>query len=204
MTPEFLLTALVVVLAPGTGVIYTVATGLGRGRLPSLAAAFGCTMGIVPHLLASVLGLAAILHTSAVLFHGLKYLGAAYLAYLAIMTLRDSGPVRFEGEAPEAKSLTRIAITGALINVLNPKLSVFFLAFLPQFIPAGSPDTLFLMLELGAVFMVMTFVVFVLYGLFAAHVRSFVLASKWAMTVIRSVSAMAFGGLAMKLALSDR
>ncbi len=204
MSPEFLLTALIVVLAPGTGVLYTVATGLGSGRIPSLAAAFGCTMGIVPHLLASALGLAAILHTSAVLFHGLKYLGAAYLAYLAIMTIRDSGPVRFEGEAPEAKSLTRIATTGALINVLNPKLSVFFLAFLPQFIPAGSPSTLFLMLELGAAFMVMTFVVFVLYGLFAAHVRSFVLASKWAMTVIRSVSAMAFGGLAMKLALSDR
>ena len=204
MSPEFLLTALIVVLAPGTGVLYTVATGLGRGRISSFAAAFGCTMGIVPHLLASALGLAAILHTSAVLFDGLKYLGAAYLAYLAVMTLRDSGPVRFEGGAPAAKSLTRIAVTGALINILNPKLSVFFLAFLPQFIPAGSANTLATMLELGAVFMVMTFVVFVLYGLFAAHVRSFVLASKRAMTVIRTTSAMAFGGLAMKLALSDR
>ncbi|OCW59024.1 LysE family translocator [Hoeflea olei] len=204
MSPEFLLTALIVVLAPGTGVLYTVSTGLGRGRLPSLAAAFGCTLGILPHLMASALGLAAILHTSALLFHGLKYLGAAYLAYLAIQTLRDKGPIRFDGAEAAPKSHGRIAVTGFLINVLNPKLSVFFLAFLPQFIPAEAGGKLAMMLELGFVFMAMTFAVFVLYGLFAAQLRRAVLASERAMTAIRRVSALAFGGLAVKLALAER
>ncbi len=130
MSLEFFLTALIVVLAPGTGVIYTVATGLGQGRRQSIAAATGCTLGIVPHILASVLGLAALLHTSALFFQIFKYAGAAYLIYLAIMTIRDRGPVRFNVEKRQA-SLPQIARTGFLINILNPKLSIFFLAFLP-------------------------------------------------------------------------
>ncbi|MGR6429516.1 LysE family translocator [Rhizobium sp. PAMB 3174] len=203
MTPEFLLTALIVVLAPGTGVLYTVSTGLGQGRTQSLAAAFGCTLGIVPHILASSLGLAAILHTSALVFQGFKFAGAAYLIYLAWMTLRDKGPVRFEASATPY-GLARIARTGFLINILNPKLSIFFLAFLPQFIPADSPNTLLTMLELGGVFMLMTFIVFVGYGVFAARVRTYILASERAMSWIRRTSAMAFGALGVKLALATR
>ena len=202
VSPEYLLTALIVVLIPGTGVIYTVAIGLGQGRAASIAAALGCTLGIVPHLAASVLGLAALLHASAVLFSGLKYVGAAYLIYLAFQTLRDRGPVRFDRVAEKRPALALVR-TGILLNVLNPKLSIFFLAFLPQFVPAGTERAMAHMLELSAVFMAMTFAVFVVYGVLAAQVRARVLESRRAMAWIRGASATAFGALGAKLALSN-
>ena len=202
VSPEYLLTALIVVLIPGTGVIYTVAVGLGQGRAASIAAALGCTLGIVPHLAASVLGLAALLHASAVLFSGLKYVGAAYLIYLAFQTLRDRGPVRFDRVAEKRPALALVR-TGILLNVLNPKLSIFFLAFLPQFVPAGTERAMAHMLELSVVFMAMTFAVFVVYGVLAAQVRARVLESRRAMAWIRGASATAFGALGAKLALSN-
>lgn len=208
MSPEFLLTALVVVLIPGTGVIYTVATGLTAGRRESIAAALGCTLGIVPALLASVVGLAAIFHTSALAFQILKYIGAAYLLYLAWQTLKESGPMQIGNQKPAPRSLLAIARTGCLINVLNPKLSVFFLAFLPQFIPvgdgvaAGSPTAQ--MLFLGAVFMAMTFVVFVGYGMFAALVGERVLRSETVLKWMRRTVAAAFAGFGLRLAFAGR
>jgi threonine/homoserine/homoserine lactone efflux protein len=203
MSLDFLLTALIVVLAPGTGVIYTVATGLGQGRAPSAAAAFGCTLGIVPHILASALGLAAILHTSAVVFQLLKFAGAAYLIYLAWVTIKDRGPVRFDA-AGGRRTYAQNIKTGFLINILNPKLSIFFLAFLPQFIGQQVVHKTLHMLELGAVFMVMTLIVFIIYGVFAAHVRELVLGSRTIMNWFRRISALAFGALGVRLALSSQ
>lgn len=202
LSPEYLVTALIVVLIPGTGVIYTVAVGLGQGRAASIAAAFGCTLGIVPHLIASALGLAALLHASAVLFTALKYAGAAYLIYLAWQTLKDRGPVRFDTIA-EKRSPLRLVRTGILLNVLNPKLSVFFLAFLPQFVSADGEGTMAQMAELSAVFMAMTFVVFVFYGVLAAQARRQILQSRRAMAWIRGASAAAFGLLGARLALTN-
>ncbi|MEJ2018842.1 MAG: LysE family translocator, partial [Maritimibacter sp.] len=138
MSPDFLLTALVVVLAPGTGVIYTLATGLTRGRTAAIAAAFGCTFGIVPAMLAAILGLAAVLHSSAIAFEIVKYAGAAFLLYLAWGTLRDRSMLEVSADDTPRK-LGAIALKGTLINVLNPKLSLFFLAFLPQFL-SGAPE----------------------------------------------------------------
>lgn len=202
MTPAFWITALIVVLIPGTGVVYTVATGLGRGRLASVAAAFGCTLGILPHILASVLGLAALLHTSAVLFQLLKYAGAAYLVYLAWQTVRSKGPLQF---APDraVRSLRKIVSTGFLINILNPKLSIFFLAFLPQFIAPESGAVVAEMLGLGGIFMGLTFVVFIGYGLMAAWVRDKVLGSSRAMAWMRRVTAGVMAALGARLALSN-
>ncbi len=136
---QFLLTAFVVVIAPGTGVIYTLAIGLGQGRWPSIWAAFGCTVGIVPHLLAATLGLAAVLHTSAVLFNVVKFAGVAYLLWLAYQSLRSGGALAVSANR-SAESGVRIARRGALINILNPKLSIFFLALLPPFL-TGNPAT---------------------------------------------------------------
>jgi len=210
MSPEFLLTALIVVLIPGTGVIYTVATGLTAGRRASIAAAFGCTLGIVPALLASVVGLAAIFHTSALAFQTLKYIGAAYLLYLAWQTLKETGPLQLgegpTGEArPAPRSLYRIARTACLINVLNPKLSVFLLAFLPQFISVGDGVAAGAqMLGLGGVFMAMTFVVFVGYGLFAALVGERVLRSHTVLKWMRRTVAAAFTGFGLRLAFAGR
>lgn len=200
ITAQFLLTALVVVLAPGTGVIYTLAMGLGQGRRAAIWAALGCTFGIVPHLAAATLGLAAVLHTSVVLFQVVKFAGVAYLLYLAYQMLKSGGTLAVNG-ARTTESGLRIARRGALINILNPKLSIFFLALLPPFL-TGSPATVTSeMTLLGAIFMVLTFAVFLLYGLFAARARDAILESERVLTWLNRSFAAIFVGLAGKLAL---
>lgn len=197
---QFILTAFVVVLAPGAGVLYTLAVGLGRGRSASTWAALGCTFGIVPHLLAAVLGLAAVLHTSALLFTVVKLAGAAYLLWLAWQALRAQGALSI-GSETRVQSGPAIARRGALLNILNPKLSLFFLALLPPFL-SGNPATVTQeMLLLGGLFMVMTFAVFVLYGLFAARARDWLLRSERAMRWLNRSFAAVFALLAGRLAL---
>ncbi|SMR83338.1 Threonine/homoserine/homoserine lactone efflux protein [Aliiroseovarius halocynthiae] len=199
MTPEFLLTALIVVLAPGTGVIYTLAIGLSRGKSAAVAASLGCTIGIVPALLAAILGLAAILHSSALMFQIVKFSGVAFLLYMAWQTLRDHGPLAFNSH-PDQGGLGKIAVRGALLNVLNPKLSLFFLAFLPQFLTGNPESASSEMMILGGVFMAMTFVVFVVYGWFASAARDKILQSPRALAWLRRVFAASFAGLGAKLA----
>lgn len=201
---EFLITALVVVIAPGTGVIYTIAVGLGAGRSASIAAAFGCTLGIVPAMIAAVLGAAAILYASALLFTAVKIAGAAYLLYIAWLTLKDSGPLAIGEGRGSGRSVVDIARTGFLINVLNPKLAAFFMAFLPQFVDPASPNATGAFLLLGGVFMAMTFAVFVLYGAFAAVIGERVLQRPSVMTWLRRAIAATFGAFAVRLALSER
>ena len=204
MSLEFLITALIVVLVPGTGVVYTVAVGLGKGRQASIAAAFGCTLGIIPAILASVVGLAALMHTSALVFQLVKYAGVAYLLYLAWQTLKQSGPLDLKADRRSGKSLAAIARTGFLINILNPKLTLFFMAFLPQFVsPVAANPTLDLIM-LGGVFMAMTFAVFVVYGLCASLVGTRVLRSDRVMAWMRRTVALAFAGFGLRLALADR
>ena len=200
---EFLVTSLIVIVSPGTGVLYTLAAGLSRGSRASIVAAFGCTLGIVPHMAAAIMGLAALLHTSALAFQTLKYLGVAYLLYMAWHTLREQGALRVE-ENVSARSDLQVTITAILINILNPKLSIFFLAFLPQFVSADEPHPLSRMLVLSLVFMLLTFVVFVGYGLFAAAVRTHVISRPRVVTWLRRSFAAAFALLGGKLALADR
>ncbi|MFC8392802.1 LysE family translocator [Streptomyces sp. NPDC057238] len=201
MSLAFLLTTLVVVVTPGTGVVYTLAAGLSHGRRASLVAALGCTLGVVPHLVATISGLAALLHTSAVAYSVVKYLGVGYLLYMAWATLRDKDALAVEAEA-EPRPTLRVITSGVLINVLNPKLTMFFVAFLPQFVPAGTPGSLGLMLRLGAVFMALTFVVFAAYGMCAAAVRDRLTARPRVMTGIRRVFAVCFVGLSARMAVA--
>jgi threonine/homoserine/homoserine lactone efflux protein len=200
---EFLLTTLIVVATPGTGVLYTLAAGLARGARASVVAAVGCTFGIVPHMVAAVTGLAALLHASALAFQTLKYLGVAYLLYMAWTTLREKGALAVTAETAP-RSAAQVITSGILINILNPKLTLFFFAFLPQFVRADEPDALPRMLELSAVFMLVTLVVFVVYGVFAAAVRSRVVGRPRVMLWTRRVFAGSFGALAGRLALTDR
>jgi len=205
MSWSFLLTSLIVVASPGTGVLYTLAAALTRGSRASLAAAFGCTLGIVPHMLAAMLGLAAVLHTSALAFAVLKYCGVAYLLYMAWQALREQGALSIDTRpAASARSNRRVIATAVLINILNPKLSIFFLAFLPQFVAADEPNPLARMLELSAAFMVMTFAVFALYGLFAASLRDRVITRPKAMAWLRRSFAAGFAALGARLALAER
>jgi threonine/homoserine/homoserine lactone efflux protein len=202
MTLSFLLTSLIVVVAPGTGVLYTLAAALTRGRRASVAAAFGCTLGIVPHIAAALLGLAAVLHTSATAFATLKWLGVAYLLYMAWQALRETGSLNVD-QRVDTRSTLRIIVTGILVNILKPKLSIFVLAFLPQFLAAGEIHPLARMLELSVAFMAMTFAVFVVYGLFAAGVRDRVVTRPRIMTWLRRLFAGGFAALGLKLAFAD-
>jgi threonine/homoserine/homoserine lactone efflux protein len=200
---EFLMTSLVVIISPGTGVIYTLAAGLSRGSRASVIAAFGCTLGIVPHILAAITGLAALLHASALAFQTLKYVGVGYLILMAWHALRDHGTIEVEPQN-DARSAPEIVISAILVNILNPKLSIFFLAFLPQFVSADEPHFLAQMLMLSGVFMLMTFAVFVGYGLFATAIRSHVISRPRVLTWMRRAFATAFLTLGIKLALTDR
>ena len=203
ITLNFLLTSLIVVLIPGTGVIYTISTGLSLGKRASIFAALGCTAGIVPHLVATILGLSAVMHTSALAFQVLKYAGVAYLFYLAVMTWRDKSA--FALDATQQHATAGSLVTKALLlNILNPKLTLFFLAFLPQFITHDGPAPLLQLFTLSGVFMAMTFGVFVLYGLLAHAFRQAVIESPRVQSWLRRSFAIAFAGLAVDLALSDR
>ena len=203
MSIEFLVTSLIIVASPGTGAIYTLAMGLSRGARASVVAAFGCTLGIVPHLVAAMLGLAAILHTSALAFDIFKFAGVGYLLYMAWQAWRENGVLKVEPERGESSAL-RIVVHAVLINILNPKLSIFFLAFLPQFITAGEASPLARMMEMSAVFMLMTFVVFALYGLFAAVMRDKVVSRPAVMAWMRRTFAGVFVLLGARLALAER
>lgn len=203
MSLEYFLTSLVVILLPGTGVLYTMAAGLSDGFRASVAAALGCTLGIVPAAAASILGLAAIFHTSAVAFLVIKYLGVAYLFYMAWSILREDGVLEID-ETKIQTSHFRTAINGALLNALNPKLSLFFLAFLPQFLPAEQSSSIASLAVLALIFMVMTFIVFVMYGAFASTARTYVIESPRIMMWCKRGFAGTFAFLGMKLAMTER
>ncbi|TLP40464.1 LysE family translocator [Arcobacter arenosus] len=200
---EFLITSLIVVLIPGTGVLYTIATGLFSGKRASFFAALGCTLGIVPALLASSLGLAAIFHTSAVAFQVVKFLGVGYLLYLAWQMWNSSSALSISEKNSKSNYLN-IVIKGFMLNILNPKLSIFFLAFIPQFIPSNVHSVLNSMLLLGAVFMIMTFVVFVIYGFLSGLFSAYILKSEKASIFIQRFFATSFAALGLKLAFSER
>src|SRR3990172_2065964 len=202
MMVEFVLTTLVIVVTPGTGVVYTLTAGLSRGTRASMIAAVGCTLGIVPHIAAAVTGLAALLHASALAFQTLKYVGVVYLLYLAWRTLRDRGTLAIE-EDDAPPSALKVIVSGVLINLLNPKLTIFFFAFLPQFVSSEEPLTVLKMLELSAVFMLVTLVVFAGYGAFAAAVRSQVISRPRIMTCMRRLFGGAFIALSARLAFAD-
>ncbi|WP_428622245.1 LysE family translocator [Sedimenticola sp.] len=200
---EFLLSSLIIVMLPGTGVIYTVSTGLFTGRRASVAAAIGCTFGCVPHLLVSILGLSALLHLSAEAFQILKYLGAAYLLYLAWGMWRENGRLTIDEKRCQ-QGMQAVAIKGFLINILNPKLSMFFLAFMPQFVPLGSPTPVLHLTLLSVIFMLITLVVFLLYALFAGTVRDYVVGSPHILNRLQRGFAVAFAALGAKLAMAER
>jgi len=203
MNLEFLTVSLLVIASPGTGAAVTIAAGLSRGTRTSAIAALGCTLGIVPHMLAAVTGLAALLHASSLAFEAVKFVGVAYLLYIAWMTWREQGVLAIEPDGA-TRSDGQVIRHAVLVNLLNPKLSMFFLAFLPQFIAPDEAAPTVAMLQLSAIFMAMTFAVFALYGAFAARMRERVLGSPTAMAWLRRSFALAFVGLSAKLALTER
>jgi threonine/homoserine/homoserine lactone efflux protein len=203
ITAEFLVASLVVVLVPGTGVVFTVSTGLSHGRRASVFASLGCTAGILPHLAATVLGLAALMHASAVAFQALKAAGVLYLFYLAYATWRDRSAFVVDRGAAARVSALGLVTKAFLLNILNPKLTIFFLAFLPQFVDAAAGRPPAQLVLSSAVFMAMTFVVFVIYGCVAHALRSVVIESPRVQARLRHGFAAACAGLGVRLAFTD-
>ncbi|MEJ7875935.1 MAG: LysE family translocator [Solirubrobacterales bacterium] len=203
MSVEFLLTSLIVVATPGTGVIYTLAAGLTRGARASIVAAVGCTLGTLPHMLAAITGLAAVLHTSALAFGVVKYLGVAYLLYMAWSMFREKGALLVEEES-DPGSARKVITTAILINILNPKLTTFFFAFLPQFVTPGDPQTTLRLLELSTIFVLLTLAVFCAYGVLAATVREQVIGRPRVLIWMRRIFAGSFLGLSLKLAFAKQ
>ena len=201
--PEFLLASLVVVLIPGTGVVYTITTGLTLKWRASLAAALGCTLGIVPHILASILGLSALLNMSAQVFSILKLAGALYLLYLAWNMWHEAGTLEINQKRTET-SAAKIILKAIAINLLNPKLTIFFFAFLPLFISKGSLSPTTEMIMLSAVFMGITLIVFALYGILASGVSTYLANSAKAVKRLQQAFALILAGFAVKLALSEK
>lgn len=203
INPEFLFASLVVVLIPGTGVVYTITTGLTLKWRASLAAAIGCTLGIVPHILASILGLSALLNMSAQVFSVLKLAGALYLLYLAWNMWREAGRLEINKKSTET-SLTKIIIKAIAINLLNPKLTIFFFAFLPLFVSRNSSAPTMEMITLSAVFMGITLIVFALYGILASGISAYLVNSSNAVKRLQQAFAVVLAGFAVQLGLSDR
>jgi threonine/homoserine/homoserine lactone efflux protein len=203
MSTAFLLTALVIVATPGTGALFTIAAGLARGTRAALLAAFACTLGTVPHLVAAITGLAAVLHASGLAFQTIKYLGVAYLLWMAWSTWRDTGALRVE-DAPRAGTRRAVIVSGITVNLLNPKLTIFFFAFLPQFVPSTSAHATLQMLLLSSVFMAMTLVVFAAYGATAGLLRDRVLSRPRLVDRIRKAFAASFAVLGARLAVESR
>jgi len=198
MNTEFLLTAFIVVVLPGTGVLYTLATGLGLGARASAVAALGCTLGIVPQLLLATFGLSTIFHASGYAFQLLKILGTLYLLFMAWQVLQGNGVLAVEATNASRNDYQLIG-TGIWLNLLNPKLGLFFLAFLPQFVPANADNAKAIFFVLGLVFVAMTLIIFIGYGLLASWVRDYVITKPRIIMVIRWSFAVAFILLGLRL-----
>ncbi|MFL9503796.1 LysE family translocator [Pseudogemmobacter blasticus] len=198
LSPEFLLTAFIVCITPGIGVVYTLSVTLGGGFRAGFWATIGCTIATVLHMVVAMAGLAAVLHTSAVLFQTIKYAGVAYLLWMAWAVLQSTGSLAVE--ASDGGSPRRLVARGILLNILNPKLPLFFVAFLPQFLPAHAAG-LGPLLELGTGFTVMTFLTFLLYAVVAASGRKAILSSPSVLTWMKRAFAASFAALGARLAL---
>lgn len=203
ISAEFLLTSMIVIISPGTGAIYTIAMGLSRGAAMSMVAAVGCTLGIIPHMLAAITGLAAIFYSSEMAFTVIKYAGVIWLLYMAWNIMKEKETLQPDN-CTVSQSGAKVILHAILINLLNPKLSLFFLAFLPQFIKthASSPATEMLMLSM--IFMLLTLLVFMLYGVFASFMRSKVLSRPTILTGLRILFSCGFVSLAVNLFLTQR
>lgn len=205
MDLTFVLTSLVVIATPGTGAIFTLAAALARGARSGVVAAAACTVALVPHTLAAVTGLAAVLHTSAVAFSVIKYLGVAYLLYLAVATWRGAGSLRLDVTKAPPPSTLSVFRDALLLNLLNPKLTIFFVAFLPQFVhPSGGPAVPVQMVLLSAVFAALTFVVYCAYAVVAARLRGVVVSRPAAVRRFERSTGVTFALLAGRLALAGR
>lgn len=199
-TYTFLITSLIIILAPGTGVIYTVSMGMTEGRKKSIFAALGCTLGIVPHLCISIALSSLLMQMNEQVFTVIKYLGVLYLIYLGLSMILSKGKVEVSETQTETRA-TAIIRRGILINLLNPKLTLFFFSFLPQYVSLGSANYVAKSTLLGILFMALTLIVFVGYGLLAGTAKVWLCQSPKRMAFLQKCFGVIFIAFAIKLAI---
>ena len=200
----FIGAAFVLVIAPGPDMAYMLARTVAQGRAAGFLAAAGINAGAYVHVCASVVGLTAVLAASSFAFTVIKWAGAGYLVWMGYRALTSKGEaLKVEGAPTQKLRRRSIFWQGFWSDVLNPKVAIFFLAFLPQFVSVDDSNPLVRMLLLSAAFMLMTFVVFVGYGLFAASIRDHVISRPRVLTWMRRTFAAAFVALGARLAFAD-
>lgn len=189
-------------IAPGPDNIFVLTQGIARGRKPAIVTALGMCSGISVHTTAAAFGLSAVFYSSAVAFNVVKYAGAAYLLYLAWKTLAEQSTITLSNA--DGRATVALFKRGFIMNVLNPKVAMFFLAFLPQFV---TPDTEFFalqMLLLGLIFMVQAVLIFCLIGFFSGSIGNFILARPRIAKYFDWLTAGVFASLGVRLALTER
>ncbi|NGQ93774.1 LysE family translocator [Brevibacillus sp. SYP-B805] len=162
----FLAACVLLTLMPGPDILFVIMQSISQGRKAGIATALGLCSGVTVHTLAAALGISAIIAQSAALFHALKVAGACYLLYLAWQAVRE-GHSALTAEAVPQLPLPELYKRGILMNVLNPKVSLFFLAFLPQFVTPGAGSAAMQMIVLGLLFMLQAIVIFTIVAVFA-------------------------------------
>lgn len=201
-TLSFLISSLIIVLIPGTGVIYTITTGFTKGKRASILAALGCTVGIIPHLCLSITLSSLLLQMGSSVFNIVKIFGMFYLLYLGIgMIISKSNP-SFESTQGSLQALA-IVRQGILINLLNPKLTIFFLSFLPQYIGSSKQDYFVSSLELGLVFMFLTVIVFICYGTLAGSTKKLIEKSPRTINILQKCFGLIFVIFAFQLGFAS-
>ncbi|WP_306533741.1 LysE family translocator [Geobacter sp.] len=198
----FLGASIALTVAPGPDNIFVMTQGIARGRKPAIVTALGMCSGVSVHTVAAAFGISAVFYSSAVAFTVVKSAGAAYLLYLAFKTLKERSAIRLS--AAEALPAAALFRRGFIMNVLNPKVAMFFLAFLPQFVAPAAGHVPLQMLLLGVIFMVQAVVIFCLIGYFAGSIGSFILARPRIARYFDWLTAGVFAALGVRLALAER
>lgn len=199
----FLGVSVLLTIAPGPDNLFVITQGLTRGKKAAVVTAMGMCCGNSVHTLAAALGISAVMYASAVAFAVMKYAGAAYLLYMAITALIES-----PGDAGKAASgpanMLAMFRRGFVMNILNPKVAIFFLAFLPQFVQKGDPHPALTMVFLGAVFAAQAVVIFGLIGWFSGAIGGYVLENPRLSRLFSLLTAGVLGALGIRLALAER
>jgi len=198
----FLGASVALTIAPGPDNIFVLTQGIARGRKPAIITALGMCSGISIQTSAAAFGISAVFYSSVVAFNAVKYAGAAYLLYLAWKTLRERSSVKLS--QPDARSGAALFKRGFIMNVLNPKVAMFFLAFLPQFVSPAAGWFPLQMLLLGFIFMVQAVIIFCLIGYFSGSIGSFILTRPKIAKYFDWLTAGVFASLGIRLALAER
>ena len=199
----FIGASVILTLMPGPDIIFVITLSITQGKKSGILTALGLVTGLIVHTTAAALGLSIILYESALAFQIVKYLGAAYLIYLGIIAIRERNKNALQINRNAKYENKKLYRRGILMNILNPKVSLFFLAFLPQFVSADSSNVSLEMMFLGIIFMVQAIIVFTIVSILAHKLSEKIVKNPKVVKVINWVKASVFLIIGIQIAISD-